>query len=125
MTRRPPRSTRTATLFPYPTLSELAGRAPHLGRPHPDRARAAGVRRQPDRVAVTGRAADPADPRGPGRAGVHPGGPARGIFAAVGHLTLLRPGHGAAARPLRLPPPRLRAPGRTPGAGDPRDIGSA
>src|SRR3546814_1097655 len=62
MIRRPPRSTRTDTLFPYPTLFRSAGR---IGRP--------GLR--------TG-------PVVPGRRG-HRGGPARGAFRAQDPLALL------------------------------------
>src|SRR3546814_3795373 len=36
MIRRPPRSTRTDTLFPYTTLFRSAGALLHLGAPNPD-----------------------------------------------------------------------------------------
>src|SRR3546814_20403512 len=48
MSRLPPRSTRTATLFPYTTLFRSARRGHHRHHRLPTRARAAGA---PDRLA--------------------------------------------------------------------------
>src|SRR3546814_7265333 len=45
MMRRPPRSTRTATLFPYPTLFRLRGGAMLAPRRLPDFARGIGIDR--------------------------------------------------------------------------------
>src|SRR3546814_20878694 len=100
MIRRPPRSTRTDTLFPYTTLFRSAGRAaPRLGargggRPHAGAA--AGPRRQ---AAPLCRAA--ADHGGSGPAGPsYPGLPTDGV-----RPTTTRPGRPG------FPPHRLPCPG--------------
>src|SRR3546814_3342383 len=125
MIRRPPRSTRTDTLFPYPTLFRSAGAGSVGAGPRPGRA-ALGVRNRragcvcaPPLAALPGRAGRPGDvlhpvvvlaqatpalrSGGPVRAAVR-GVPVRGgIRAPAGHadrLSRLRLAHdGAGAEP--------------------------
>src|SRR3546814_18170611 len=110
MARRPPRSTRTDTLFPYTTLFRS--------------------RHRPDRDGGAGRLPDD-DPRGGGPSAAHHGDRRRGALGGVHAVTPARtgrdprrrPGHRGGPAHLRVcrrrrPPERLpeSPPGRTGGA---------
>src|SRR3546814_14865567 len=95
MVRRPPRSTRTDTLFPYTTLFRS------------DRGRGDGGRAAAQRVPVegdvlrrdAGGATRAADGRAAGGAGDRGQRVRRGLFAALRARRFLRPGVHAAAAP--------------------------
>src|SRR3546814_18154542 len=105
MIRRPPRSTRTDTLFPYTTLFRSAGafRRPRLVRPRLFRRRLRGQRRRPRRAGAAARLRR--------REGLH---------GHVDRLAAARQGRVARQHPGQRPPAGRRAcRGRGPPPGPP------
>src|SRR3546814_16934205 len=104
MIRRPPRATRTDTLFPYTTLFRSAGCEPAHSRARADRGRRA-ADGQPDPLfqfqgqwrRATGAVRDDRDrARGAGRIDA---GPAQGVAGRGRAVRLVRAGHVAVATP--------------------------
>src|SRR3546814_18409877 len=106
MIRPPPRSTRTDTLFPYPTLFRFHPRAvrplPRQGPPHRDRrARSAPPRAAPGQLGARQRRAAPRWPPAAPALPRRPGAAARAAGALTGPL--------AAGAPSPLAPSASRA----------------